>query len=86
MTKKIISDKCMKPDWNGRCCCNCVHHIEDFHHCVTAWDLRKEHGGCVCSVHKGWICMPPEFEGAAYSGWVEHGMCGMHELKVSNLN
>lgn len=63
----------------GRCCCNCAHHIRDYHHCTTAWELREQHGGCVCSVPKGWICRPPEFDGHAYSGWSEHGLCEMHD-------
>ena len=71
---------CQKEKWKGRCCCNCRWHIEDLHHCTTAWKMRKEKGGCVCSEHKGWICMPPELEGA-HSGWGEHGLCEMHETK-----
>lgn len=68
----------------GRCCCNCKHHIEDLHHCTTNPALREEKKGCICSEHKGWICLAPEmFEerrGGAYSGWPEHGMCEMHEF------
>jgi len=59
----------------GSCCCNCRWHVEDFHHCTTVPDRK----GCVCSEHKGWICMA---EGdRAHSGWSEHGMCEMHEAK-----
>ena len=79
----LVGDECQKEKHHGDCCCNCVHHIEDFHHCTTSWKLRENKGGCVCSVHKGWICNPDE--DTAYSGWSEHGMCEMHELKVSNV-
>lgn len=66
---------CCKEQWHDQCCCNCQHHIEDFYHCATGF--REANEGCICSKHKGWICMPPEFEGKAYSGWDEHGMCEM---------
>lgn len=65
-------------DGGGNCCCNCKYHIKDFHHCTTV----KERTECVCSNHKGWICMPPETE-KAFSGWAEHGMCEMHRRIIS---
>lgn len=59
-----------------QCCCNCKHHLQDFHHCTTAWDMRESHGGCVCSVPKGWICYGT---GRAHSGWPEHSIgCEMY--------
>ena len=61
------------------CCCGCRWHIEDFHHCTTV----AERDECVCSQHKGWICMPPESE-RAHSGWSEHGMCEMWTAKQHN--
>jgi len=67
-------------NWNGRCCCNCRWHIEDFYHCTT---YKGPASQCMCSTHKGWICMPPDF-GGAHSDWTEHGMCEMHEPKPSN--
>lgn len=73
---------CQKELWNGRCCCNCVNHLEDFHHCTTTCPDGVE--GCVCGVHKGWICRhvaDDTGEVRHYSGWSEHGMCEMHELK-----
>lgn len=78
-----MKNECQKENWKGRCCCTCRWHIEDFHHCTTAWAMRKGKGGCVCGEHKGWICMPPELE-RAHSGWSEHGMCEMHEFAVAN--
>jgi hypothetical protein len=69
---------CMLPKF-GSCCCNCRWHVEDFHHCTTARDLREQTKKCVCGEHKGWICMAPEDR--AHSGWSEHGMCEMHEAK-----
>ena len=54
----------------GSCCCGCMYHVEDFHHCTTV--EGSDH--CVCSEHKGWICMPPDSPGA-HSGWGEHGLC-----------
>jgi hypothetical protein len=71
-----------------QCCCKCKYHIEDFYHCTTAMPLRDEIeklvGGshCICSMHKGWICMPP-WGHEAYSGWVEHSIgCEMYEEKT----
>lgn len=69
--------KCQKAEHHGCCCCNCKNHIQDFHHCTTV--VSRPLQKCVCSQPKGWICMPPEFDGAAYSGWTEHGICEMHE-------
>lgn len=62
------------------CCCTCKNHIRDFHHCTTV--QMRPMGKCVCSQPKGWICMPPEFDGAAYSGWTEHGICEMWAAAV----
>jgi hypothetical protein len=56
----------------GRCCCGCLYHIDDFHHCSTVPDRN----GCVCSQHKGWICFDQESK-RAHSGWDEHGLCEM---------
>jgi hypothetical protein len=64
----------------GACCCNCGNHYEDFHHCCTT---GQNGDGCVCSKHKGWICMV-SFEGEeprAHSGWSEHGECEMYYPK-----
>lgn len=70
-----------------QCCCRCKWHHEDFYHCTTAMDLRKEIekfvGGsrCICSMHKGWICMAPGM-GRFYSDWPEHSIgCEMYEEK-----
>lgn len=78
--------RCQKDLWKGHCCCNCKYHIEDFYHCTTVTrdeKLRLSDDNCVCNIHKGWICMPQHLEGIgrAHSGWEEHGMCEMHELK-----
>ena len=70
-----MSKDCCLPEYKS-CCCTCRFHIADFHHCTTAWEMREQHGGCVCSVQKGWICTGPEPEGM-YSGWPEHGRCEM---------
>ena len=70
--------KCCSSKNSGCCCCNCKYHIRDFHHCTTV--VNKPLGKCVCSEPKGWICMPPEMEGEAYSGWSEHGLCEMHDF------
>lgn len=72
--------KCCKDEHHGACCCNCKHHLADYHHCTTAPELRETHKGCVCGIQKGWICRPPEFDGRCYSGWTEHGICEMHTL------
>lgn len=77
---EVVYDVCVKDSWHGRCCCTCCYHLEDTHHCTTAWSMRKIKGGCVCGVHKGWICVMPE-TGKAHSGWTEHGLCEMHHFK-----
>ena len=72
---------CDKGWHNGDCCCNCANHIEDFYHCTTV--ERKEGEGCVCSKHKGWICLV-SFDGEktiAHSNWAEHGFCELHVRK-----
>lgn len=78
----MSKELCQKDNWNGCCCCNCANHLEDFHHC----DVSRPEGieGCVCNIHKGWICRV-QFEDTKeiryHSGWSEHGMCEMHVLK-----
>lgn len=72
-----MSDECQKEKHKGRCCCNCIYHIEDLHHCTTV--KRQAGEKCVCSKHKGWICMSED--GKAHSGWTEHGMCEIHIKK-----
>jgi hypothetical protein len=74
------SKSCNLENGKGQCCCNCRYHIEDFHHCRTYKD-KGPITQCVCSMHKGWICMPPESSGAS-SDWAEHGRCEMHAPKV----
>lgn len=74
---------CEKEHWHGCCCCNCENHLEDFYHCTTL-PRPNTTEGCVCGVHKGWICrMGDEDSGKVrfHSGWSEHGMCEMHILK-----
>ena len=78
----VSSINCDKGWHDGSCCCNCKHHYEDFYHCTT---LPNPEGieGCVCSTHKGWVCLI-SFEGEqprAYSNWSEHGMCEMYERR-----
>ena len=65
----------------GRCCCNCRFRLTDNHHCTTSPDLVAELGRCVCSLPKGFICAPPEFDGRVHSGWSEHGLCEMHDYR-----
>jgi hypothetical protein len=80
-----MSDGCQKEEMSGRCCCNCRYHIQDNMHCTTVVAPRC----CVCGIQKGWICMPPEFQGEqqlAFSGWTEHGMCEMHAFKPNKEN
>lgn len=77
----MSNNKCVKKDFNGCCCCNCKNHLEDFYHCTT---MPKSKGveGCVCSVHKGWICktvFADSNEIFYYSGWSEHGICELHK-------
>ena len=73
---------CMKEQYYGECCCNCVYHLADYHHCTTPWELRTgpdgEDKGCVCGIQKGWVCAPEGLGGRVHSGWTEHGICEMH--------
>ncbi|HEY5588398.1 MAG TPA: hypothetical protein VIK86_05515 [Candidatus Paceibacterota bacterium] len=80
-------NKCDKGWSDGSCCCNCANHYEDFYHCTTTEKSDIIGDGCVCSVHKGWICIPPlgESKKIAHSNCGEHGMCEMHELEKETL-
>lgn len=71
-----LGPPCAMAEWN-QCCCTCAHHLRDFHHCTTT---GQRDGKCVCSEPKGWICVPPEFEGA-HSGWSEHGLCELYSKR-----
>lgn len=67
-----------------QCCCNCKHHWQDFHHCITApKDVKPGAGGCQCSVPKGWACVVKKLVdpggGRIHSGWPEHSIgCEMY--------
>ena len=59
-----------------QCCCNCKHHVRDYHHCTTAAPLMRGAKGCVCNDPKGWICTGTD---RAHSGWPEHSIgCEMY--------
>ncbi len=73
-------NKCMRPEY-GKCCCSCAGRATDYHHCCTNQELRKETGGCVCSIPKGFLCLVPEMDGRVHSGWTEHGICEMWSKK-----
>lgn len=79
---ETINKKCNKGWHDGSCCCNCKNHYEDFYHCTTQ-PKPEGVGGCVCSVHKGWICIIEFEEGQtrAHSNWSEHGFCEMYNNK-----
>ncbi len=54
------------------CCCTCRYRARDYHHPDTT-------GGNICS-QRGYVCLAPEFElfgEHVFSGWTEHGLCGM---------
>lgn len=75
--------KCDKGWHTGDCCCNCCNHYEDFYSCVSH-PKPKGVKGCVCSTHKGWICLiqfENEEKPRAHSNWSEHGFCEMHRPK-----
>ena len=80
-----MSEKCqLAVEPFKQCCCNCVHHWQDFHHCTTKPILRKRLGGCVCSQPKGWICVGMRADGGdlVHSGWPEHSIgCEMYTPK-----
>lgn len=63
-----------------QCCCNCIYHWQDFHHCTTAPKMKR----CACSVPKGWACVVFKVTegGPIYSGWPEHSVgCEMYTPK-----
>ena len=66
-----------------QCCCNCLYHLEDKFHCTTHPKLRETSGGdCICSFHKGWICIGFHADGIAHSDWDEHSVgCEMYTSK-----
>lgn len=75
-----MGDRCMLAEYQ-QCCCTCRYHEPDYHHCTTVSpEFRAQHEGCVCSIQKGWVCRPPEWEGV-HSNWSEHGLCEMHMPK-----
>lgn len=60
-----------------QCCCNCQHHLPDYHHCTTNKMLRQSAKECVCSIQKGWVCAG--FVDRVHSGWPEHSVgCEMY--------
>ena len=64
-----------------QCCCNCEHHVADYHHCNTSPELRASEGRCICSQQRGWICLAPELE-SVYSSWPEHSVgCEMYSSR-----
>jgi len=81
-----MSVECWGPKYHGRCCCNCRYHLADYYSCSTverASDEVKRHYqeiGCVCGIHKGWVCAAPESD-RVHSDWDEHGMCELHTFK-----
>jgi hypothetical protein len=83
MMAKNLDISCSIEELN-RCCCNCKHHLEDFHHCTTVIG-RNPGERCYCGDSKGWICLGEiacdPLNGRAHSGWSEHGECELHEYK-----
>ncbi len=76
-----ITDSISSLNKQKSCCCNCIHRIQDFHHCTTF--PGRNAGECHCDKPKGWICVGELAHGGSrvYSGWTEHGNCEMHEFK-----
>lgn len=82
MDAVVSSSECWMESKHHQCCCQCRHHIPDFYHCTIDTKLREEMEKCVCGIQKGWICIPPEFDGRAYSEWPEHSIgCEMYDKK-----
>ena len=69
-----------------QCCCTCIYHIEDFYHCCRGKSkVSSTTGPCICSLRKGWICMPPGNEGRVHSNWPEHSCgCEIHTRVASD--
>ena len=74
-----MSDCQMKEPPFYQCCCDCIYHWQDFHHCTTKVDKES---GCVCDQPKGWICVMPRLtqdSERVHSGWPEHSVgCEMY--------
>lgn len=65
------------PEIKG-CCCQCKFHLKDYQYAHTGehwWDK-----------HRGWICVGFQHEGAAFSGFAEHGMCEMFMERKEDAN
>ena len=67
-------NECQMQGEYHQCCCQCVHHRPAYEHCTTNPALRAERGTCICSVQKGWACLPPECDGRLYDNWREHSV------------
>lgn len=74
------NEKCWLKTEHKQCCCKCSYHLTDYEHCTTNPALRKQKDNtCVCSIVKGYICAPPEFDGRCYSNWPKHSVgCEMY--------
>ena len=80
-----MGDKCIKPEWHDRCCCNCQSQRVIFKH---PWNKGDGKGrmtdvmgfGCDSSHDNLYEGIP-----AIIFMDARHGMCEMHELKVPNV-
>ncbi len=88
--KAITKEWCgLKDDPNFvQCCCNCIHHLPVHYNCCTGPEPSEKEKqkaniakSCVCSVRKGWACVPPGF-GRIYDNWPEHSIgCELYTPK-----
>lgn len=78
---EVSVDKCCKPDWNGRCCCNCKHQAHVMKH---PWNKGKAKGEV--TEQMGFACAPPDFieDGIRKVIYMDsqHGLCEMHLHQV----
>lgn len=85
----------------NQCCCQCVYHKPVFFHCCTdpkpdpmpevSTEIEPITGMkpvrvCVCSIQKGWACVPPEEnpqDERIHDNWSEHSCgCELHTTKA----
>lgn len=70
-----MTDKCMKPEWHDRCCCNCQHQRVIFKH---PWNKGEAKGSCTEIM--GFGCGVEGMQIVIFKDSF-HGLCEMHEMR-----
>ena len=75
-----MNDKCMKPEWHDRCCCNCQNQVVIGKH---PWNKGAGKGRVTDIM--GYGCATPDWDFDGIQGIMfmdkNHGLCEMHYFK-----